>query len=349
MPRVSVVMPVRNSLRFLDESIRSVLDQSLDDLELVAVDDGSSDGSLEKLRAWESSDERVRVRESPSRGIVAALNLGVASARADLVARMDADDACHRLRLELQVQRLEREAGLDVVGCAAGVISDEPTPGLEAYLGWVATLTDPRRVWLGCLVESPLVHSGVLARHDVLATHPYRTAEGARLAEGIPPHDGSTWPEDYDLWLRLLRAGARIANLPETLVRVRWHRGKATRTGGFTIGSMARLKLDHLLRTALADRPAVVIQGAGRHGKMWLRMLRAAGVEVRALLDVARGRQGRRIEGVMVHPVQELEAIERRLVLVAVGQKGPNTRRDEVRGQLGPMGLEEGKDYVFVC
>jgi hypothetical protein len=229
------------------------------------------------------------------------------------------------------------------------VLSREPAPGLEAYLGWVASLTDAAAVARGCLIESPLVHSGVMTRRDLLLANPYRSVDGAVLAPGVPEHDGSTWPEDYDLWLRLLRRGARIENLPAPLLRVRWHPGKSTRAGGFTIAAMARLKLHHLLGTVLADRPAVVVQGAGRHGKMWLRMLRGCGVEVRALLDVAARRLGRAIEGVAVRPVTDLPGIERALVIVAVGQKGPNERRGEVRDQLGPMGLAEGRDYLFVC
>jgi hypothetical protein len=347
MPLVSVVMPVRDARTYLDEAVHSVLGQTLDDIELVAVDDGSSDGSLERLGRWSQRDARVRVLRSPGRGIVDALRFGVREARADLVARMDADDVCLPERLEMQARQIGQ--GLDVVGCGALVLSAEPAPGLGAWLEWVAGLTDPRKVELGCLVESPLVHSAVLARKDLLTDHPYRSSDEAGLSGGVPGHDGSTWPEDYDLWLRLIRAGARIANLPDPLMRVRWHAGKATRAGGFTTAAMARLKLDHLLRTRLRARQAVVIQGAGRHGKMWLRLLTGAGVPVRALLDVARRRQGRAVEGVPVLPVGELPGIDRDLVIAAVGQKGPNTRRDEIRAQLAPMGLEEGRDFVFVC
>jgi hypothetical protein len=188
-----------------------------------------------------------------------------------------------------------------------------------------------------------------MASRDLLLEHGYRTVEQAELSPGVAPHDGSAWPEDYDLWLRLLRAGARIANLPDRLVEVRWHPSMTTRTRGFTTAGMARLKLDHLLRTRLANGGPVVLQGAGRHGKMWLRMLAAAGVEVAALIDVAVRRQGKRIDGVPVHPVEALPSIDRRLVIVACGQKGENTRRGEVRVQLGGMRLCEGRDYVFVC
>jgi hypothetical protein len=349
MPVVSVVMPVRDALPTLDGAVESLLAQSLGEIEIVAVDDGSTDGSRERLEAWARRDGRVRVLATAGTGIVDALNLGVRASSSELVARMDADDVCHPERLARQAARIGRAPRLDVVGCGAWVVSDGPAPGLEAYHDWVSTLVTPAQVRLACLVESPLVHPGVMSRRDLLLARPYRSAAAADLCPGIPPHDGSAWPEDYDLWLSLLRSGAQIANLPERLVGVRWHEARTTLRAGFTTAAMARLKLDHLLRTVLEHRPAVVIQGAGRHGKMWLRLLAGAGVPVTALLDVAARRHGRSIDGVPVHPVERLPSLPRALVVVAVGQKGPNTRRSEVRAQLDPMGLEEGRDYVFVC
>ncbi len=349
VPSISVIMPVRNAVAYLGWAVESVLAQTWGDLELLAIDDGSSDGSLELLRLMAKADTRMRVLDSPGRGIVDALNHGVRAARADLVARMDADDVCEPGRLETQLERMLSEPDLGVLGTSARTISDAPTPGLDAYHGWVATLTSHDLVVKGCLVESPLVHSSVLARRGLLQRHLYRCEASARLEPFVDRHDSTAWPEDYDLWLRLLRRGVRLANLSDPLVRVRVHPTRTTVTGGFGVKAMARIKMHHLLQTTLAFRPPVVVQGAGHHGKMWLRKLCAAKVPVAALLDVAPGRLGKRIDGVSVRPVHDLPGIERALVIVAVGQKGPNTRRDEVRAQLDPMGLDEGVDYVFVC
>lgn len=349
MVAVCVVMPVRDAAPTLDEAVESVLGQTLEDLELVAVDDGSTDGSPERLEHWAGRDGRIRVGRSPTPGIVSALNHGVRCARAPLVARMDADDVAEPERLALQVRAMRERPELGVLGTGASVLAETASPGLEAYHGWVASLTTPEDLERQCLVESPLVHSSVVARRELLVAHPYRDEKDACLHPGTGSHDHTTWPEDYHLWLRLLRAGVAMANLAEPLVRVRVHERRATVTGGFSTRAMARLKLDHLLRTRLSAGSTVVVQGAGRHGKMWARMLADASIRVRALLDVASKRQGKRIHGVCVHPVRELPGFQRDLLIVAVGQKGPNTRRDEVRAQLGPMGLSEGEDYVFVC
>jgi glycosyltransferase involved in cell wall biosynthesis len=345
MARVSVVMCVRDGLPFLGEAVDSVLAQSLEDLELVAVDDGSTDGSLELLAQRASRDGRIRVLRSPGRGIVDALNRGVAAARTPLVARMDADDVCEPHRLRRQLERMRRPDGPDVVGTGAAVISDGPSPGLEAYHRWLASLDTAEALRRECLVESPLVHSSVMADRRLLAAHRYRSGAEA----GITVDPGAVWPEDYDLWLRLLRAGARILNLPEPLVRVRVHPRRVTRERSYSPAALAPLKLHHLLCTRLARRPPVVVQGAGRHGKMWARLLVRASVPVTALLDVSPRRRGKRMDGLPVHAVEDLPGLDRELVLVAVGQKGPNTRRAEVRAQLAAQGLVEGDDYVFVC
>ena len=108
IPQVSIVMPVRNEGRFLPAALSSLQCQSLREWELIAVDDGSDDATPAIL-AEASADPRVRSLRSPGRGIVAALNAGLAECRAPLVARMDGDDICHPRRLELQRGRIRRD------------------------------------------------------------------------------------------------------------------------------------------------------------------------------------------------------------------------------------------------
>ena len=92
MPLVSILMPVRDDLRTLPDCIESIQKQSLKDLELVVVDDGSSDGSGKFLLEIAAKDSRIRVLRERPRGIVVALNSGLAACAGNYVARMDADD-----------------------------------------------------------------------------------------------------------------------------------------------------------------------------------------------------------------------------------------------------------------
>ncbi|SVD78894.1 uncharacterized protein METZ01_LOCUS431748, partial [marine metagenome] len=94
-PRVSVVLPVRDAVGTVSESIESILSQSESDLELIIVDDGSVDETRDILRHYAAKDKRVRILSSDGLGIVAALNLGIEESQGAYVARMDADDVSH--------------------------------------------------------------------------------------------------------------------------------------------------------------------------------------------------------------------------------------------------------------
>lgn len=103
LPRLSVVMPVRNAARFVDAAAGSILSQSFADLEFVALDDASTDGSGDRLAAWAARDARLRViRSDTPLGLVGSSNAAVRASRAPLVVRMDADDVSDRERLARQ-------------------------------------------------------------------------------------------------------------------------------------------------------------------------------------------------------------------------------------------------------
>ena len=114
---LSVVMPVHNALPHLYAAVRSILDQSWRDFEFVIFDDGSTDGSAERLREWASRDSRIRlVRSETNLGPVSSSNEVVKLAKARLIARMDADDISHPDRLKLQLEVLERCPEVGLIG-----------------------------------------------------------------------------------------------------------------------------------------------------------------------------------------------------------------------------------------
>ncbi|HSD67805.1 MAG TPA: glycosyltransferase family 2 protein, partial [Vicinamibacteria bacterium] len=132
MPRVSVLLPVRDAAATLGACLDSLAAQTLADHEVVAVDDGSRDGSGEILRARGGEDPRLRVFPGPRRGLVSALNRALAEARAPLVARMDADDVVRSERLLLPAERLERDAAVDVLGCRVRLAGAGAGEGMRA-------------------------------------------------------------------------------------------------------------------------------------------------------------------------------------------------------------------------
>ncbi len=202
-PLVSVVLPVRDGLPYLRDSVESILGQTLSDLELVVVDDGSVDGSAEMLAAI--PDHRLRVIAQDALGVAAARNAGLAASRGEFLAVMDADDISLPQRLEVQVRFLRGNADVAVVGSWFQEI--DPTGAVGRVVPPVPCAAAVRAE---LFVRCPIAHGTVLARRRVLVD------VGGYRGDGF---------EDYDLWCRIAAAGWKITNLPAVLYRYRRHDG----------------------------------------------------------------------------------------------------------------------------
>jgi glycosyltransferase involved in cell wall biosynthesis len=214
-PRVSVVLPARNAATHLEEAIDSILGQSLADLELVAVDDGSTDDTGRILAGRRSRDPRVRVVAGAGRGVARALAAGLFAARAELVAIMNADDVALPERLARQVAYLDAHPGVAAVGSQTRLLLDDGS-GDGARPGRASALpTDPAAVRAMLPQAAPLAHPAAMFRRAAaLAAGGYRPAFAAAA-------------EDYDLWLRLAERHD-LANLPDVLLLYRIHPRQAT-------------------------------------------------------------------------------------------------------------------------
>jgi hypothetical protein len=205
-PHVTVLMPVFNRERFLDEAIDSVIGQDFGDFELLAVDDGSTDRTPEILRAWAGRDARIVVITLPgNQGIPAALNEGLRHARAGYVARLDSDDLMMPGRLAAQAAVLDRHPEVVLVSCAYETM-DADGNYIDTWRG-----DEPHEAVTYLLNFYNIVGGGgqvMFRREEVLA-------EGGYAVE----YPSS---EDYDLWVRLLRRG-RIRSLPLVGMKQRHH------------------------------------------------------------------------------------------------------------------------------
>jgi glycosyltransferase involved in cell wall biosynthesis len=208
-PRVSVLMPVhRPDPAYFPLAVRSILEQSLAELELVIVEAPSEREAGELLPL---DDPRVRRVRAHRPSLVDQLNQGLALCRAPLVARMDADDLSDPERLRRQVERLEAEPELDVLGAQLRVIDAEGRAcGLRRYpLGHEAIVA-------ALPYANPLAHPAVAFRRQVVVD-----------AGGYRPFGAA---EDYELWCRLAARGRRFANCAEPLLAYRLHAGSVKTT-----------------------------------------------------------------------------------------------------------------------
>ena len=331
-----MLLPVRDGGAALEACLDSLAAQTLGEHEVLAVDDGSSDGTRARLLARAARDPRLRVLETPARGLVAALQFALAEARAPLVARMDADDLAHPERLARQCERLERDGAVDVLGCRVSVGAlpgCRAGEGMRGYVAWLNELLDHEAMARERFVESPIVHPSVAMRTVAL-----RTLGAWRAFDG---------PEDYELWLRAFDAGLRFAKLHETLLDWRDSPLRLTRADPrYAPQRFLATKLEALARGPLAGRAAVVLWGAGPVGKSWSRALRAAGYAVRAFVEVDPRKLGGRIHGSPVVDPGQAGALRGPLHLAAVGQKGARAR---IRAEAARLGLRDGIELIAVA
>lgn len=201
--RISVILSVFNGEKYLQPAINSILQQTYSDLELILVNDGSTDCSLQIMRSYRDSRINIiNLRENG--GLVTALNAGIAAAQGDYIARMDSDDVALPDRLKKQLQFLNCNA-VDVCGSAITLFGS----GRERHVSFPESDPD---VKFRLLYSSALAHPTVMGRRDCFAQNPYR--------KEFPVS------EDYDLWVRMAQDGIRFGNIAEPLLRYRVHPGQ---------------------------------------------------------------------------------------------------------------------------
>jgi glycosyltransferase involved in cell wall biosynthesis len=211
LPRISVLMPVYNNDRYIVEAVESILNQTVTDFEFIIVDDGSTDRTSTILSDYEKRDPRVRVIRQENRGIVTALNAGIAFCKALYIARMDGDDISYPNRFGLQMDYLDNNPDCVVVGGVFMSI-DEDGNSLSPYRFARNRVTSfqtfPIQV---ALTVHPLA---MIRKQALVAVGGYR----------------STFPhaEDYELFLRISEYG-RLHNLDEILLSYRNHRQSISR------------------------------------------------------------------------------------------------------------------------
>jgi glycosyltransferase involved in cell wall biosynthesis len=210
-PRVSVILPVRNCERFVGEAVRSILTQTLADLELIVVDDGSTDGTPRQLAQLAAQDVRLKVLTRSAQGLVAAVESARRTATSRYLARMDADDIALPERLELQVRYLDDHPDVVAVGGQVQRVDAEARP-LRPMRYPVAPETCRAYLAFG----SPFCHPAVTLRADAVDR-----CGGYR--------DTYADAEDFDLWLRLSKIG-ELANLENTVLHYRVHGAGITKT-----------------------------------------------------------------------------------------------------------------------
>lgn len=197
-PRVSVLLPTHNATPHVRGALRSLIDQTFADFEVLVVDDGSTDGTRETVDSFE--DDRIRLLTRNETGLASALNHGIEAARGEYVARQDADDRSATERFERQVTFLDAHPSVAMVGTGARLVTETGADAGRRHVLARPTVEDLE-------VRNRFVHGSVMMRASAL-----RTVGGYDELFDVS--------EDYDLWLRLA-AEYSVRNLDESLYLLR--------------------------------------------------------------------------------------------------------------------------------
>lgn len=335
---ISILMPCYNAEKTLEQALESLVQQTLGEYEIIAVNDGSTDQTGKILASWSARESRLNIINQTHQGIIHTLNSGLAVCKGDYIARMDCDDRCHPQRLELQANYLDHHPEIGVVSCrVAAFPADGVRQGFQIYLEWLNSLLTDADIRREMFVESPLPHPSVMFRRAVV--------------EAAGGYQELGWPEDYDLWLRLYLQGVGFARLPQVLFEWREHPDRLTRIDPrYSVENFLRAKSCYLLQGPLKNRDAIFIWGAGMMGRRISKHLGRNKAPLVAFIDIDPRKIGNTRRGLPIKAPDELlklwSSFTYPVLLVAVGARGA---RPVIRQRLAGFGLREAQDWWFVA
>lgn len=203
-PIISVIMPVYNAEKYLDEAIQSILNQTFNNFEFIIINDGSTDKSLEIIEKYKKQDERIILISRENKGLIFSLNEGIEKSNGKYIARMDADDISLPERFKKQLSMIEKD-NVDVCGSHYFIINEESN-----FIDSSIVPIDQLDFLIYLAITTPFAHPSVIIRKDFLIQNDifYGTTD-------------FKYAEDYALWILLWNKGAKFANVNDFLISYR--------------------------------------------------------------------------------------------------------------------------------
>jgi len=333
MGLVSIVMPVKNTALFLEECLSSILNQTYENWELLAVNDHSSDNSFEILEKYAEADKRIKVFNNNGKGIIDALKLAYSKSSGVYISRMDSDDIMQPQKLELMVEDLQKKGTGNIALGLVKYFSEQGIgEGFSKYEDWLNGLTKKgnnfSEIYKECVVPSPC---WMVGREDF---------------EKCGGFNSDVYPEDYDLVFRFYQNGLNCLPSNELLHLWRDYPTRTSRTDKhYADSSFIEIKTNYFLQLHYDKTKNLVVWGAGKKGKFVAELLLKNNIPFQWICDNPK-KIGKDIYNQKMLPFTALDNIKDAQSIVTVASP---KAQDEIKEYFTERGQQPMKDYFFFC
>lgn len=328
-PTISVILPFHNAENTLKKAVKSILNQTFQDFEMLLINNNSTDVSLKIALSLGKTDDRIRILNETKTGVANAMNCGLRNSRGSYIARMDADDIAHSERLKKQYNYLKENPSVDFVGSEVQYIPHiSENKGFRRFVDWANSFHTPAEIALNQFIEIPVVNPTIFFRREL-----YEKYGGCR---------SGNFPEDYEMQLRYLSHGIRMAKLPEKLLEWHDYPNRLTRTDErYSTDAFFQTKAVYFVKWSEKHNPFhpnIRIWGAGRKTRQRSVFLQQQGLNIEGLIDIKKTKTD-------VLYYKELSAPGQLFIVSMVTNIGA---RQKIREFLQQINYSEGKDFIFL-
>ena len=329
---ISVILPFYNAKHSLKDCIKSLLNQTHDDFELILCNDGSNDNSAQIAKSF-LSNSRVKLISQENQGVALAHNFALKQAQGDFIARMDSDDWAHPDRLKLQYQHLSQNPEIAISAtCAEFQSTLSKAEGFSHFVDWNNKLLSPDEILANRFVEMPLINPTTMIRRAVI--------------DQIASYRKCDFPEDYDYWLKAMEHGLKISKLKEKLLTWNDSDKRLSRANAlYHPDNFYRCKAYYLAKELKQlGISSVCIWGAGNNSRTRAQMLLEHDITINSYIDVSPKLIGREIDGCPVLNFEDIHSYSGKFILSYVGNRGV---RDKIKAHLEKAGFEHFKNFIL--
>ena len=331
--KVSILMPFKNTAHFLEECVNSILEQSYDNWELIAVDDHSSDNSYKTVLDFQRREPRIRVLTNQGDGIISALRTAYSSAEGQFITRMDSDDIMVRHKLLSMVENLQKSGkGHVALGLVKYFSEEGISEGYSKYENWINQLTmsgvNYTDIYKECVIPSPC---WMVFKEDL---------------DRCGSFEPNRYPEDYDLTFRFRKHHLKCIPCSDLLHMWRDYPSRTSRTSAnYAQNSFLDLKVHYFLELDKSAERPLALWGAGEKGKTIAKLLLNNNISFSWLCDNPK-KIGKKIYGLELFPYQFLERLNQPQSIISVAN--PDAQSD-IRNYFYKLEMQPFRDYYFFC